>query len=188
MGQPIVRSAVLQDVSDDQLEACHSFLTRRGYARRSAQSQVFTRGSLFGSMTSFIPRKWKSWISVERDASGKVEIALNVNTTGQTLTVTETEFWDAEFDDVVRSFSGSALARVDSVEAALARNAPRTIGMIVGYSVAGAALGLIAPIAFGMEPNPIHAGSMAGVGAAMGALRRKREIETEKGNASNRDG
>jgi hypothetical protein len=77
------------------------YLKTRGYSVTTQPACiVFSRGSLWGSLTSFNPAKWKARINlrVSPKYGGITEVAItcNVNTTGQTVIKAEIDFWDDE--------------------------------------------------------------------------------------------
>lgn len=77
------------------------YFTHAGYEMRQAEGAfVFTRGSLWGSLTSFSPKKWRVSLDVRIISADlrhtEVLITGDINTTGQVVTPSEASFWDAE--------------------------------------------------------------------------------------------
>lgn len=77
------------------------YLEMAGY--KTSQSEgavVFKRGSLFGSWTSFSPKKWKAIVKVHLlpvpNTGTKVVFFYNINITGQSVTQSEVDFWNVE--------------------------------------------------------------------------------------------
>jgi len=86
------------------------YMKSRGYATTRQPSHItFTRGSLWGSLTSFNPAKWKAKIGLELrnapDGNTEVTIACDVNTTGQRVLQSEIDFWNAEVDGLAQAIA-----------------------------------------------------------------------------------
>lgn len=82
-----------------------TYLENKGYKRREEEiyapsSLVYERGSKFGSMTGFSPKRWRVVANVQAQpnpAGGtQVTAVFDVNTTGQVVVQRERDFWDKE--------------------------------------------------------------------------------------------
>ena len=68
------------------------FLTSRGY-RTTADPAEFKRGSLFGSLTGFTPKKWAVTVRFKTVEPGVFFYRFEIDTTGQSVTKGERDFW-----------------------------------------------------------------------------------------------
>lgn len=84
------------------------YMKLRGYrVLDQASHLIFTRGSLWGSVTSFNPAKWKAKVSVHlrklANGSTQASVTCFVNTTGQRVLQTEMDYWNAELDGLAQA-------------------------------------------------------------------------------------
>jgi hypothetical protein len=87
------------------------YLKSRGYSIATQPPRTtFKRGSLWGSLTSFNPAKWKARIEVQLSPApgGTTEVAIvsDVNTTGQTVRKAEIDSLNAEMDGLAQVIGG----------------------------------------------------------------------------------
>lgn len=79
------------------------YLTNIGYQLVSAQDNhiVYSRGSALGSWTSHDPRKWKTCVTIAitgEDEQHQVNIAYDVDASGQVILQHERDYWAEEID------------------------------------------------------------------------------------------
>lgn len=79
------------------------FYTSIGYQQRGdeADTLTFRRGSILKGLISFSPKSWKTVVearvTLALEGQSNVLVNYKVNTTGQTITQGEVDFWNAEF-------------------------------------------------------------------------------------------
>ncbi len=138
------------------------------------------RGSRWGSLTSFAPKKWQARLRVLEPKDGTCRFECDINTTGQRVTASETAFWEAEAEGIA-SLIQSGDARLSDIDATSRKAAGRAIKLIFGYATLFGAVGLIIDLVglrFGR--HTLLAPIAAGAGAATGATRAMKSSETRK--------
>jgi hypothetical protein len=107
------------------------YLTDRGFCP-SKKPGVFTRGSRLGSLTSMSPSNWLTELrlTVREKASGCwVELALQVNTTGQWVREKERRFFDVEIAAAMARAQGKEVdaSEVDAIERRVVESIPKWV-------------------------------------------------------------
>lgn len=152
------------------------FLRARGY-QTTADPAELKRGSLFGSLTGFSPKKWAVTVRFKLAEPGVYFYRFAIDTTGQTVTRAEREFWEMEKQGLEDTIQGKNVA-IDASDRAVASQNKGILTTIFLYSIAGGFLVGAAMIALhfvGVEVFPGFAGIGAGLGAAVGF---QRAVET----------
>jgi len=153
-----------------------AFMAGRGYktAKGDAGVTAFRRGSRFGSLTGFSPRKWAALVTIAWPGAGDVRVVFGVDTTGQTVTKAERAFWDEEMAGLVATIEGRPVPSTDATEQRIASIVRRVVLYSLGFAVIGGVLGIVVVTglrAIGLDVNPGMAGLGAGVGAGLGVMR-----------------
>lgn len=176
---PILELMATVDSSDAERDVrgrVVRFLTSRGYSTSSDPAE-FKRGSLFGSLTGFTPKKWAVTVRFKPVEPGVFFYRFEIDTTGQTVTNREREFWEKEKQGLVDTIQGRPVA-LDASDQAVASQNKEILKTILSYSIGGGLLVGVAVIGLhfvGVEVFPGFAGIGAGLGAAIGL---QRAIET----------
>lgn len=128
------------------LARAKAFFQQSGYDSDASQpSPGYRRGSMLGSLLSFSPRHWKVNATVRFTPvsdHNRVDVILDVNTTGQLITPWERSFWNSELERLETSIrTGQADV---TTTANLAR--PSQSQILFAYFVI---LGLAAACAYG---------------------------------------
>ena len=149
------------------------FLTSRGY-RTTADQAEFKRGSLFGSLTGFTPKKWAVTVRFKTVEPGVFFYRFEIDTTGQSVTKGERDFWDKEKKALEHTIEGRVSNTMDASDREVASQGMQIVKTIFIYSVGGAFIVGAATIALhvvGIEIFPGVTGIGAGIGAAVGFQR-----------------
>lgn len=100
--------AFIVSVSENEtIEHAKSYFKKAGYKIDPSLPMVFRRGSIIGNLFSFSPRNLQTKIVLSIQALSKddtkVELTVDVNTTGILLTDTNREFWNAEIEGIKKA-------------------------------------------------------------------------------------
>ena len=124
--------------------AARAYLQGIGYRPRAGAINLFERGSLLGSWTSFSPRKWRARIALHVESAdperAAVRLDVDVNTTGQMVTPQEREYWDFELDGLQSSVASGELrtAEIAGVAEEIASAGKRIVSNQIVHGIAGA--------------------------------------------------
>ena len=149
------------------------FLTSRGY-RTTGDPAEFKRGSLFGSLTGFTPKKWAVTVRFKTVEPGVFFYRFEIDTTGQSVTKGERDFWDKENKALEDTIEGRVSHAMEASDREVASETTQILKTIFLYSLGGAFIVGAATIALhfvGIEIFPGVAGVGAGIGAAVGYQR-----------------
>lgn len=173
---PIMELMATVNATDPEVEVRRrvvQFLTSRGY-KSSSDPAEFKRGSLFGSLTGFSPKKWAVTVRLKTVEPGVYFYRFEIDTTGQKVTRGERAFWDQEKRALEGTIDGRSSHELDVSDREVASETKRLVTEIALYSFAGALLVGGATVALhlvGVEIFPGIAGVGAGIGAAVGCQR-----------------
>ena len=145
------------------------FLTSRRY-RTTADPAEFKRGSLFGSLTGFTPKKWAVTVRFKTVEPGVFFYRFEIDTTGQSVTSGERAFWDREKKSLEDTIEGRVSNTMDASDREVASQGMQIVKTIFIYSVGGAFIVGAATIALHFVGIEIFSG-VAAIGAAVGFQR-----------------
>ncbi len=146
------------------------FLASRGY-RATPDPNEFKRGSLFGSLTGFTPKKWAVTVRFETLEPGSFFYRFEINTTGQAVALGERAFWDKEAKGLEDTVVGHLSHALDAADQLIASQSKQFVKNVLLYSFGGGVLVGTAALALhfvGIELFPGVAGVGAGIGAYLG--------------------
>jgi hypothetical protein len=177
------RSVVSGEPASTVRQRLETHLTSRGFKiEPTAQVHLLkaSRGSWIGSLTSFSPKKWGARVRVAGPDNGCYDFECDVNTTGQTVTESEVEFWEAEIDGIANVIM-SGDAQLGDIDRATRGNAGRVLKFTFGYAILFGGIGVMVDLAntrHGRESSWAAIGS--GIGAATGASRAAKKSRKAK--------
>jgi len=94
---------------------------------------TYKRGSLFGSLTAFTPKKWAARVRVRASAPSPLNVTFEIDTTGQVLTDAERRFWAKECRMVVDAIELRPVELLDANDAAAVTLAKHTTLYSLGF-------------------------------------------------------
>ncbi len=157
-------------------ERARNFLSAAGYQAVPGSSVRYQRGTLFGSLTSFSPKKWQARASFEVAPSGgdgtKVALKVDVNTKGHIITRKEAAYWQSEVESFERAVSAGEVNAGSLNESVGAVTKSMKKGFLVFVLVAlgvGVPLGVV----LGLTGMPlVRVGVVVSLGAGLLAARK----------------
>jgi hypothetical protein len=99
-----------------------AYLLNSGYrSEKLNENLTYKRGSIFGSLFSYSPLGWKTWVRVSTengDVGTKVSLTFDIATTGQMVTENERLFLNNEIEGLILAIKSGSLITKPALEAA----------------------------------------------------------------------
>lgn len=176
----LVSAEITEKIACDRATA---YFTNAGYAQTPSQSGLaFQRGSVWGSLVSFSPKRWKVTATLDIVSqlghSTHITATLDIDTTGQEVTESERAFWESEVNGLEQAIqTGHADVQVgaSAAQSSLRQN------LMAGAVTAGLAIALAvgADLAFD-SPTAFSSGGLIGIALGLQFVRHWLKINKKE--------